>query len=253
MEWKPITGVLPPLSENEWRTEFSKYQTIPQYRELNRGMSLDAFKTIYWWEWSHRLLARLTGAVFLLPFLFFLLRGTIPKRFYPRLWGIFAAGAALGAVGWWMVSSGLTQGVSVSQYRLSFHLTLATAIYGAIVWTAQQLTLRKPAEVPSRIRLGAVAIAVLLLFQIYLGALVAGLDAGLVYNTWPTIDGTFVPSPERLWFLSRPGAIFLKTRSRFSSSTAWSLMQFGFWRYGMHTMRGAGDAHLPARRFLLAR
>jgi cytochrome c oxidase assembly protein subunit 15 len=120
---------------------------------------------------------------------------------HARLWGIFAAGAALGAVGWWMVSSGLTQGVSVSQYRLAFHLTLATAIYGAIVWTAQQLTLRKPAEVPSRVRLGAVAIAVLLLFQIYLGALVAGLDAGLVYNTWPTIDGTFVPSPERLWFL----------------------------------------------------
>ncbi|MGA7334122.1 MAG: COX15/CtaA family protein [Pseudolabrys sp.] len=201
VEWKPITGVLPPLSENEWRAEFSKYQTIPQYRELNRGMSLDAFKTIYWWEWSHRLLARLTGAVFLLPFLFFLLRGTIPKQLHARLWGIFAAGAALGAVGWWMVSSGLTQGVSVSQYRLAFHLTLATAIYGAIVWTAQQLTLRKPAEVPSRLRLGAAAIAVLLLFQIYLGALVAGLDAGLVYNTWPTIDGTFVPSPERLWFL----------------------------------------------------
>ena len=150
VEWKPITGVLPPLSENEWRAEFSKYQTIPQYRELNRGMSLDAFKTIYWWEWSHRLLARLTGAVFLLPFLFFLLRGTIPKQLHARLWGIFAAGAALGAVGWWMVSSGLTQGVSVSQYRLAFHLTLATAIYGAIVWTAQQLTLRKPAEVPSR-------------------------------------------------------------------------------------------------------
>lgn len=165
VEWKPITGVLPPLSENEWRAEFSKYQTIPQYRELNRGMSLDAFKTIYWWEWSHRLLARLTGAVFLLPFLFFLLRGTIPKQLHARLWGIFAAGAALGAVGWWMVSSGLTQGVSVSQYRLAFHLTLATAIYGAIVWTAQQLTLRKPAEVPSRVRLGEVAIAVLLLFS----------------------------------------------------------------------------------------
>ena len=200
MEWKPVTGVLPPLSENEWRTEFSKYQTIPQYRELNRGMSLDAFKTIYWWEWSHRLLARLTGAVFLLPFLFFLLRGTIPKQLHARLWGIFAAGAALGAVGWWMVSSGLTQGVSVSQYRLAFHLTLATAIYGAIVWTAQQLTLRVPR--------GAIA-----------SSSRRGCDRGFIavsdipwrvgrragrrsrFNTWPTIDGTFVPSPERLWFL----------------------------------------------------
>jgi cytochrome c oxidase assembly protein subunit 15 len=201
VEWKPITGVLPPFSENEWRSEFGKYQTIPQYRELNRGMSLEAFKTIYWWEWLHRLLARLTGAVFLLPFLVFLVRGTIPQVLRIRLWSIFAAGAALGAVGWWMVSSGLTQGVSVSQYRLAFHLTLATAIYGAIVWTAQQLVTREAVEVGARLRFAALSIAVLLLFQIYLGALVAGLDAGLVYNTWPTIGGAFVPSAERLWFI----------------------------------------------------
>jgi len=201
VEWKPITGVLPPTSEDQWRAEFEKYQTIPQYRELNRGMSLDAFKTIYWWEWSHRLLARLTGAVFLLPFLVFLACGTIPPGLRVRLWSIFAAGAALGAVGWWMVSSGLTQGVSVSQYRLAFHLTLATAIYGAIVWTARQLITRSPVEVSARLRFVALAIAFLLLFQIYLGALVAGLDAGLVYNTWPTIDGAFVPSAERLWFI----------------------------------------------------
>ena len=201
VEWKPITGVLPPFSENAWRSEFDKYQTIPQYRELNRGMSLEAFKTIYWWEWSHRLLARLTGAVFLLPFLVFLARGTIPPGLRIRLWSIFAAGAALGAVGWWMVSSGLTQGVSVSQYRLAFHLTLATAIYGAIVWTAQELVTRRALEVTARLRVAASTIAILLLFQIYLGALVAGLGAGLVYNTWPTIDGAFVPSPERLWFI----------------------------------------------------
>src|SRR5262249_29655050 len=113
VEWKPVTGVLPPLSEDEWQTEFTKYQAIPQYRELNRGMSLDAFKTIYWWEWSHRLLARLTGAVFLLPFLFLLWRGAIPRSLQVRLWGIFVAGGVLGAVGWWMVSSGLTQGVTV--------------------------------------------------------------------------------------------------------------------------------------------
>src|SRR5262245_54109846 len=142
VEWKPVTGVLPPLSQAEWQMEFAKYQAIPQYRELNRGMSLDAFKTIYWWEWSHRLLARLTGAVFLLPLLVFLWRGTIPPGLRIRLWSIFAAGAALGAVGWWMVSSGLTQGVSASQYRLAFHLTVATAVYGAIVWTAELLVTR---------------------------------------------------------------------------------------------------------------
>ena len=142
-------GVLPPFSENDWQAEFAKYQAIPQYRELNRGMSLDAFKVIYWWEWSHRLLARLTGVVFLLPFLYFLWSGAIPAKFRARLWIIFAAGAALGAVGWWMVSSGLTQRVSVSQYRLAFHLTLASAIYAAILWTAQEI---KRKNVPRGLR-----------------------------------------------------------------------------------------------------
>jgi cytochrome c oxidase assembly protein subunit 15 len=201
VEWKPVTGVLPPFSESEWQAEFTKYQAIPQYRELNRGMSLDAFKVIYWWEWSHRLLARLTGAVFLLPFLFFLWRGAIPPGLRGRLWVIFFAGGALGAVGWWMVSSGLTQGVSVSQYRLAFHLTLASAIYAAILWTSQQLVEQVPSEAPIRLRVGALAIAILLLLQIYLGALVAGLDAGLVFNTWLLIDGSLVPAAGRLWFI----------------------------------------------------
>ncbi|HYC15746.1 MAG TPA: COX15/CtaA family protein [Pseudolabrys sp.] len=202
VEWKPVTGVLPPSSEDEWQAEFKKYQAIPQYRELNRGMSLDGFKVIYWWEWSHRLLARLTGAMFLLPFLFFLWRGFIPQGLRGRLWTIFFAGAALGAAGWWMVSSGLTHGVSVSQYRLAFHLTLASAIYAAILWTARRLREQIPIEAPMRLRIGAVAIAVLLLLQIYLGALVAGLDAGLVFNTWPLIDGSFIPAAERLWFIT---------------------------------------------------
>lgn len=202
VEWKPITGVLPPFSEPEWQAEFAKYQTIPQYQQLNQGMSLGAFKVIYWWEWSHRLLARLTGIVFLVPFLFFLWCGAIPARLRARLWEIFGAGAALGAVGWWMVSSGLTQGVAVSQYRLAFHLTLASAIYAAVLWTAQQLkTQERREDIPTRVRLGASTIAILLLLQIYLGALVAGLDAGLTYNTWPTIDGAIVPAPERLFFL----------------------------------------------------
>src|SRR6478672_2725475 len=201
-EWKPLTGVLPPLSESEWQSEFTKYQAIPQYREINRGMNLDAFKTIYWWEWSHRVLARLTGAVFLLPFLFFLWRGAIPRGLQGRLWAIFVAGGVLGAVGWWMVSSGLTQGVSVSQYRLAFHLTLASAIYGAILWTAQQLAPRAASEALVRLRAGALVIAIMLLLQIYLGALVAGLDAGLVFNTWPTIDDAIVPAAQRLWFMS---------------------------------------------------
>jgi heme a synthase len=203
-EWKPVTGVLPPLTQAQWQDEFTKYQAIPQYRELNRGMSLDQFKTIFWWEWSHRLLARTTGMVFLLPFLFFLWRGWVPKRLQARLWTIFGAGAALGAVGWWMVSSGLagSDRVSVSQYRLAFHLTLACAIYAAILWTAQQLAPQRPSEAPARLRIGGLALMVLVLIQIYLGALVAGTDAGLVYNTWPLIDGAIVPDAARLWFIS---------------------------------------------------
>jgi cytochrome c oxidase assembly protein subunit 15 len=203
VEWQPISGVLPPMNENAWQDEFEKYQAIPQYRELNRGMSLSQFKTIYWWEWTHRLVARTTGAVFLLPFLFFLARGWVPRRLRIRLWTIFGAGALLGVVGWWMVSSGLSgTRVSVSQYRLAFHLTLACAIYAAIVWTAQQLAPVARSAAPKRLRIVALVIAVALLVQIYLGALVAGLHAGLIYNSWPMIDGAFVPDAVRLWFMT---------------------------------------------------
>jgi cytochrome c oxidase assembly protein subunit 15 len=211
VEWKPVTGVLPPLDAAGWQAEFEKYQAIPQYRERNLGMSLDEFKTIYWWEWSHRLLARLVGAAFLLPFLWFLWQGSIERELRARLWTIFGLGAALGAVGWWMVSSGLSDRVSVSQYRLAFHLTLACAIYAAILWTAQGLApLPYPTpqagegkgggNAPGRIRSGAIAIVVLTIVQIYLGALVAGLRAGLIYNTWPLIDGAIVPDAARLFF-----------------------------------------------------
>jgi cytochrome c oxidase assembly protein subunit 15 len=167
-------------------------------------MSLAQFKVIYWWEWTHRLLARTTGAVFLLPFVIFLWRGWVPKRLRARLWTIFAAGAALGAVGWWMVSSGLagSDRVSVSQYRLAFHLTLACAIYAAMLWTAQQMATARSDEVPGRLRAGALVISGLVLLQIYLGALVAGTNAGLIYNTWPLIDGSVIPAADRLWFLS---------------------------------------------------
>jgi heme a synthase len=200
VEWKPVTGVVPPLDAAGWQAEFAKYQTIPQYRERNAGMTLDAFKTIYWWEWSHRVLARLIGGAFLIPFLFFLWRGWIEPSLRPRLWTIFGLGAALGAVGWWMVASGLADRVNVSQYRLAFHLTLACMIFAVIVWTAQGLVPREPVAAPPRIRVGATALLVLVVVQIYLGALVAGLRAGLIYNTWPLIDGALVPEGSRLFF-----------------------------------------------------
>lgn len=201
VEWKPVTGVVPPTSQQVWQDEFAKYREIPQYRQLNGGMSLQEFKTIYWWEWTHRLLARLVGAAFLLPFLLFLWRGWIERPLQIRLWMLFGAGALLGAVGWWMVSSGLAGRVSVSQYRLAFHLTLACAIYAAILWTARGLATRMPEPVPRWLHATAVALLVMVLLQIYLGALVAGLDAGLTYNTWPWIDGALIPAADRLWFI----------------------------------------------------
>lgn len=202
-EWRPVMGTLPPLGETEWQAEFEKYQAIPQYRELNRGMSLDQFKTIYWWEWVHRLIGRLIGVAFLLPFLWFLGRGWVAPRLQPRLWLIFGLGALQGAAGWWMVASGLADRVEVSQYRLATHLVLACAIYVALIWTARQLTDRPSLILPGRVRATAAGLLVLVLLQIYLGALVAGLRAGYVYNTWPLIDGALVPDAARL-FLDAP-------------------------------------------------
>ena len=135
VEWKPVTGTLPPLSAQAWNEAFEAYKLIPQYQQINRGMSLDEFKTIFWWEWSHRFLGRAIGAVFLLPFLFFLWRGGLSDRLKSRLWLIFSLGALQGAVGWWMVASGLSGRTEVSQYRLAVHLMLALTIYALIVWT----------------------------------------------------------------------------------------------------------------------
>jgi cytochrome c oxidase assembly protein subunit 15 len=199
-EWKPVMGVLPPLSQGAWQAAFEKYQAIPQYREMNSGMSLDAFKTIYWWEWTHRLLGRVIGAAYLLPFLFFLWRGWVAPSLRPRLWFIFGLGALQGAVGWWMVASGLAERVEVSQYRLATHLLLACLIYVALIWAAWRMGERAAPPLPGRIRAGAFGLLVLVLAQIYLGALVAGLRAGYAYNTWPLIDGALVPDTARLFF-----------------------------------------------------
>jgi cytochrome c oxidase assembly protein subunit 15 len=200
VEWKPVTGALPPLTEAQWTQAFEAYKTIPQYRELNAGMSLSEFKTIFWWEWSHRLLGRVIGIAYLLPFLFFLWRGDLGAELKRRLWLIFGLGALQGAVGWWMVASGLSQRVEVSQYRLAAHLVLALLIFAGIVWTLRRLADRPQIDVPPRLKATSVALLALTFVQLYFGALVAGLRAGRVYNTWPAIDGAFIPSTERLLF-----------------------------------------------------
>jgi cytochrome c oxidase assembly protein subunit 15 len=200
VEWKPVTGTLPPLNEAQWTQAFEGYKTIPQYRELNAGMTLSEFKTIFWWEWSHRLLGRVIGAVYLLPFLYFLWRGALRGELRRRLWLIFALGALQGAVGWWMVASGLSQRTEVSQYRLATHLVLALVIFASIVWTLRRMTERPQPVVAARLKITGVALLALTFVQLYFGALVAGLRAGRLYNTWPEIDGAFIPSAARLWF-----------------------------------------------------
>jgi heme a synthase len=200
VEWQPVTGLVPPLSDGAWQAEFGKYQGIPQYQQLNRGMSLAEFKLIYWWEWSHRLLGRVIGFAFLLPFVWFLWRGSIEPGLRGRLWTIFGLGALQGAVGWWMVASGLSERVDVSQVRLAIHLTLACVIYAWVVWTAQSLRPPPPVVAPARLRATALGLLVLVLCQIFLGALVAGLHAGRIYNTWPLIEGRFVPDAAQLLF-----------------------------------------------------
>ena len=200
VEWKPVTGALPPLDQAQWEQAFEAYRQIPQYRQLNAGMTLSEFKTIFWWEWSHRLLGRVIGVVYLLPFLYFLWRGGMGAELKRRLWLIFGLGALQGAVGWWMVASGLSERIEVSQYRLATHLVLALLIFAAVVWTLRRLSERPSLVVSLRLKITSAALLVLTFAQLYLGALVAGLRAGLIYNTWPDIDGAFIPSGARLWF-----------------------------------------------------
>ena len=200
VEWKPVTGALPPLDQEQWTQAFEAYKKIPQYREMNAGMNLAEFKTIFWWEFGHRLLGRVIGMAYLLPFLWFMWCGLLAADLKRRLWLIFGLGALQGAVGWWMVASGLSQRVEVSHYRLAAHLVLALLIFAAIVWTLRRLADRPSLSASPRLRFTSVALVALTFVQLYLGALVAGLRAGKIYNTWPAIDGAFIPSSARLFF-----------------------------------------------------
>jgi heme a synthase len=194
-EWQPIMGTLPPLSEAAWLAAFDKYKQIPQYTLLNKGMSLSAFKYIFWWEWSHRFLGRVIGAAFLLPFLYFLARGAVRGPLAARLWGLFALGGLQGALGWFMVQSGLSQRTDVSQYRLAAHLLLASVLLASLLWTALDLARdqRQRSQSRSVSAITAGVILALVFLQIGAGALVAGMKAGLAYNTWPLMDGRIIP------------------------------------------------------------
>jgi len=203
-EWKPLTGAVPPLTEADWQAEFAAYKQIPQYTEVNgpAGMTLAEYKFIYFWEWVHRLLARVIGLAFALPLAWFWLRRRIPAGYKPRLLALLALGGLQGAVGWWMVSSGLTPEAldRVSHYRLAAHLMVALVTLGGLVWTALDLRALHRGEGRAAVtRIGAAALAMLAL-QLFYGALVAGMRAGYVsgsgwfnWQAWPDMQGRFFP------------------------------------------------------------
>jgi cytochrome c oxidase assembly protein subunit 15 len=192
-EWQPLLGAIPPLTEAHWLEALEKYRQIPEYQLVNKGMSLADFKFIYWWEWAHRFLGRIIGLAFFVPFAYFALTGSLNAKTALRCAVLFVLGGLQGALGWYMVASGLVDRVDVSQYRLAAHLTLATVIFGAILWVALGLGRRRRAPAGGQEWL-AVAIIGAVLLQVAAGGFVAGLDAGFGYNTWPLMDGAWVPT-----------------------------------------------------------
>jgi len=202
VEWKPVTGALPPLTHAQWQAEFAAYQKTPQYIEINgpAGMTLAAYKFIYFWEWMHRLIARLIGLAFAAPLAWFWWKGTIPGGYKPRLLALLALGGLQGAVGWWMVSSGIVNDVRVSHFRLAAHLLVALTTLAGLVWTALDLLALKQGEPRAALTgLGIAALAMVGL-QLFFGALLAGLRAGVVagagwfnWGAWPLMQGSVYP------------------------------------------------------------
>jgi cytochrome c oxidase assembly protein subunit 15 len=196
-EWQPLIGVLPPFGDAEWQRVFARYRQTPEYRHVNAGMTLAEFRTIFWWEYVHRLWGRLIGVVFLVPFVWFLARGRIGRRLAPRLALLFALGGAQGLLGWYMVRSGLVDVPEVSQYRLTAHLCLALVILAGLLWTGLALALAPPPTIADRrldtARRMTVATLCLVAATVVAGGFVAGTNAGLTYNTFPLMDGRLVP------------------------------------------------------------
>ena len=195
-QWKPISGIVPPLNDAQWQAEFANYRRIPEYQQINRGMTLTGFKAIFFWEYLHRLLGRVIGLAFALPLAWFALRRRIPTGYGWRLTALLALGGLQGAIGWWMVASGLSVRTDVSHVRLAVHLGCALFILGGIVWTARDLAAlaRNPLARPARMDAGAALALGVLALQIVFGAFTAGLDAGYAFASWPLMGNAFFPA-----------------------------------------------------------
>lgn len=243
-EWKPIMGAIPPLSDADWHEAFEKYRQIPQYQQVNKGMSLAAFKAIFWWEWGHRFLARFVGVAFLVPFLVFLSLGYVRRDLVPRMLMLFALGGLQGFIGWYMVASGLSERVSVSQYRLALHLGLAFVILGALIWTALSLDDTDERRARSPLWSGGVVLLGVTFLQVELGALVAGMKAGLAYNTWPLMDGQFVPDGLLVmqpWYLNPfENAMTVQFNHRIVAYVLAALVAWHVWRVAGASVSKAG-------------
>jgi len=200
-EWQPIVGTLPPLTDHDWQVAFDKYRATPEYRQVNKGMSLEAFQGIFWWEYFHRLLGRLIGVAFLVPFVWFAAKRMVPAGYTWQLAGIFALGGLQGAMGWYMVKSGLVDDPRVSQFRLTAHLGLAFVILGAMLWVALSLLHPRREAAATRgarsARRWSFGIVALVLLMVLTGGFVAGIRAGFAYNTFPLMNGAWIP-PEIL-------------------------------------------------------
>jgi heme a synthase len=253
-EWKPIMGAIPPLSDAHWLEAFEKYKQIPEYQLVNKGMSLSDFKVIFWWEWAHRFLGRIIGLVFALPLLAFWISGRIRHGLMPKLLGVLALGGLQGVFGWYMVSSGLADRVDVSQYRLALHLTTAFAILGCLVWLARDegasFALATGEAADRWIKACAAALVGLTLLQVVLGAFVAGLKAGLIYNTWPDMNGQFVPSdywidPAHLSFFESHAAV------QFNHRITAYLLGIAAVLHVWQVMRRPLDQHIRSSAFVL--
>lgn len=194
-EWKPLTGIIPPLNAEQWQAEFDNYKRIPEYQQLNQGMTLAGFQAIFFWEYLHRLLGRLIGVAFALPLLWFAVRRAIPRGYGWRLVALLALGGLQGAIGWWMVASGLVERTDVSHFRLATHLLTALFILAGLVWTALDLRdlARDPGARPARLTGAGLLVGLVLFVQLVFGAFTAGLNAGLVTNEWPLMNGRFFP------------------------------------------------------------
>ncbi len=247
VEWKLVSGILPPLSETAWQAEFAAYQTSPQFQLVNHAMTLHDFQGIFWLEYLHRLLGRLVGLAYILPLLFFASRKAASPLFLWKMTSISALVGMQGVVGWYMVKSGLIHEPAVSQYRLGFHLCLAILIFSLTLW--QWLRLRMPATPTSTVHTKlSWYILTAIFLQIFMGALVAGLDAGLTYNTFPLMDGAWIPtgiySNTPLWLNHFENIITVQFQHRVFAFVVLGLIGFQAWRIHHHPLTSSASRHL---------